>query len=258
MPIYSSTQNLFSAMSFFNQSFIASDLPGLQMWIDAADSFFSPTSGGLYTQVQSKGSVNLNFSTPLSGAGHTTPLATNINGIPAMGFNGSQSFFIGSNTILNEQTGYSAYIVMNMTQADTLRRAIHVNNSGGAGALRLMLGAANFVGVRSVNGGTLVGGELGGDFSNPRIFSSRGTASASDAVARIRHTSSEIALANRASFVTFESGNSTSIAIGSNVVSGSPQAFIGSIGEILIYSRRLTDSEDSLVRQYLSSKWKIV
>lgn len=230
---------------------------GLAAWFDPSDDATVTVTGGRVTSIKSKvTSPALTFD--IIPPGFTAPTATTLNGLRALLCDGTNGLQVGSNTLLSGATGISVYAVMHSTDAGVTRRLFMLNGKGNPGGTRVMLGhtvGQLFLGVRSVDGGQMVGGGFDPDWGGLRVLSGRAAAGASNAVARAKHTSSEVALANAASFVQFEPENSIGAGIGVNVAAN--QGFVGTIAEMVVYNRRLTDEEDAQVLSYLATKWGV-
>lgn len=232
-------------------------IPDLAAWFDASDEAGLSESGGTVASLSSLWGLPLVLSSP--PAPFTLPSTTLVNGRRAMLFNGSQGITMGPNTLLSGAAGVTAFIVWQITvPPDSTRRAFHLNTSHDVGFQRLQFAAnigALHTPTRNDAAGTVIGANTATDTTGLRISMIRAAANANNAVFRFRHTDADAAMANSASFTTYEVLPGGSLTFGANPLG--TQGFIGTVGEVLVYTRRLTDAEVNQVNAALAAKWGI-
>ncbi len=228
------------------------NVPDLQLWLDASDVSTITESGGLVSQWNDK-SGNGNNATQGTGANQPTTGDTSQNGLNTLSFDGGD--FLTASAIASIMDG-----------SDKPASIFAVTTSQGTGSRVIWCFAdsvdSNFNFVR-YNTGSFAFSKFDGTVS--KLEATTGT--------QVNGTYDLTALVNAGITADFrDDGAITSddfdfdvgtmtcdtFAIGSLVQSGSPTAFlIGSIAELIVYDRELTLAETNQVETYLANKWGI-
>lgn len=227
-------------------SFLPTQISGLQVWVDAADTSTVALSGSTVTSIRDK-----SRNAALFDQGSAKPTyGTWINGLNAMNFTTTTTGGIATTTTTpyNNIPQFTVFIV---------NRPTHVSGSLGY--------AAGIFGIRNATT-TQISWHLQSDYS--RFTAYNGSVIADTTTLTVARNEDNIfcIVQSASSFVYVKNGTTTSpVSITVTGRTGLPfnignsgsgsEAFIGNIGEVLFYSRPLAESERQRVEGYLSWKW---
>lgn len=240
--------------TLFPGSFNPTTLSNLALWLDAADT--SPTN-----ITESSGKVSIwsdksglgNDATQGTGAQQPTTNATTINGRNVIDFDevSSNNLNLGQPASLDFTPQTDEFTVFTVVNVDTNNEGATFSKAGASLGLRQFHHFIQTNAFKSVIGGT------------QRDFS--GTATGSPKILSQTTTTSEIE-----GFVNGVSGGGGSIGTATNsndILIGARRAddangglaflLTGSIAEIIVYGRSVTDLERVQVETYLADKWGI-
>jgi hypothetical protein len=240
--------------SKYASSFSPQDLPGLAVWLDAADSTAVTQSGGSVSAWRGKSPLTLDMVQNTSGARPT--YESNVqNGLPALRFTTSQMMQSTSNlTLPPDQTWFVSFRPLAGSNMIFIEQSPDVNTNQGS----YFYGSNNALvqirrsGVRTIFDASGVGATVFplGSWYIASVVNSNVTNVQSNDVywsingARRNTTIDSNLLTGSASNLLYI--NPTSRVTASNYT-----------GEILIYNRALPPSEVRLVERYLSYKWGV-
>lgn len=232
------------------------DVPGLLVWLDANDlSSITKDGSNLVSNWTNKGGSDA--ATQGTSASQPVYTASAINGKPAINFDpaGTQSFMSIADDPRYNWTGLHVFAVVQQV-TDTAAIATVVGKYNVTGNQREW--ALNYTSGRTIQGvssadgtsttvnasttgaitvGTNIIADYSWDGTNTQAFKNNGSSSGAVAATIF---------------------NSTAVIMLGGVTAGATQAFIGYIGEILIYSGKLSTANKRNVLDYLSAKWGIV
>lgn len=228
-----------------NIGLIPLQIQNLSCWLDAADASTITSSGGLISAWKDKSNNACNATQATGGNQPSTGSAT-INGLNAIGFNGSSSFFSLAKN-LNFVDG-SLFVVLTQTIA---QRGMIM--SLGTSNKQIRLESDTRLGVAASNNNWVSGGGLGtinttmtlglntpsiaGFVGDTTLTFYKNNTSETGGVSRVNTTAFNL--------VNIGSFNGASTWLGAN------------IGEIVFYSRVLTSTEILAINRYLANKWSI-
>ncbi len=247
--------------SKYASGFSPQNIPGLTVWLDAADSNAVTQSGGAVSYWRDKSPNSLDMSQNTVAARPT--YESNVqNGRPAIRFTTTQNIQTTSNvTLPPDQTWFMSFNVIasnsffffeHGTPIQTVQGSYLLSaNNGLFGVNRgspirtiydASAGSAGQNTIISFNTwyiASLVNSNLSGVASNDIYWSINGAARATDFYSGANTVYSAGATATNKLYLNFRSG-------GSNY-----------IGELLIYNRALTRAEVRLTERYLAQKWGV-
>jgi hypothetical protein len=247
--------------SKYASGFSPQNIPGLTIWLDAADSNAVTQSGGAVSYWRDKSPNGLDMSQNTVAAQPT--YESNVqNGRPAIRFTTTQNIQTTSNvTLPPDQTWFVSFNVIasnsffffeHGTPIQTVQGSYLLSaNNGLFGVNRgspirtiydVSAGSAGQNTIISFNTwyiASLVNSNLSGVASNDIYWSLNGAARATEFYSGANPVYSATATATNKLYLNFRSG-------GSNYV-----------GELLIYNRALTRAEVRLTERYLAQKWGI-
>lgn len=221
--------------------FVPNNLSNLAFWIDAADpSTVTSNASSVVTQVLDKGPNARNLTNALTTTGFTWNV-TKFNSIyPSFYYNGAQTVTLGSNSSFSVSQPATVFTVQQLVGSASFQDVFDSTNSGNRMfGFYFVSGTANyriFAGTTLFPAGTAV--------TTPAVYSHY-----------FNSTTSQI-FENGTSTVTGDAGTQglTGITIGSRNTQNQ-ETFQGHIAEVIIYSRRLSQSERQQVEGYLAWKW---
>jgi prepilin-type N-terminal cleavage/methylation domain-containing protein len=178
-----------------------------------------------------------------------------INGLPAISLDGLDDFFDLNGGFL-AQTNYTIFVVEQLGSAETFNLFIGTKTES--------IGDSLIIGYR--NSTTITHGHFSSDYdittadyrpANPLIHTFEHSSNFGKRYHQNGSLMSGVAhIDNNASINDHLLTGNNGMTIGYYSASTN-QYYIGDIGEIIIYSRNLKDSERQAVESYLSKKWKI-
>lgn len=224
--------------------FLPTSITGCSTWLDAADSSTTTSiSTGVWTDKSSRGGNTT------SNAGGGAFSISNILGIPAVAFPttaGSAALRIPNNASLTTSTGLSFFMVLNPTSNVGSTRFAAANGD-----------QLQFYVTSAANPTTWGLYTPAASFPSPTVTVSNNTPFVYSATIKtdlVRQWSNGVQGDTMSSASTL---TITNLTIGNVTSPSSSFAFIGSIGEIIIYSNVVTDVQRKQVELYLTEKWKI-
>ncbi len=226
--------------------FVPTNIAGLQLWLDAADTATITQAANLVSQWNDK-SGNANHATQGTGVNQPTTNVRTINGRNVLDFDSSNDF-LNLTTGLNSSSGQTFFVVFSNDTVTAARPLIGSNDTVAGPVIRTS--TANLFGLVRPNVAVLLNG-------SPAI------ATTTNYIGAANYSTSGIDLyINGVSYGT--SASSTTFTNGSTWIGGSgavgPTPFNyhdGVIGEVIVYSGNLSNANKNLVGNYLSSKWGI-
>ncbi len=234
--------------------FIPSDLSGLSLWFDAADSSTVTLSGSNVSNWDDK-SGNGNHVTQ-GTAGNQPTLVNNVqNGLPAIRFDGTDDYMVTSGNV-DLTAGYHIFFVYKKDTQKNFNGLFRIDNT-------ITTGSSDIEIYDNVNGHLLVGGNRGDNFD----YRYHVTDASSNLVANV----SEIKCADNTNAVKedleildiyltagnlFAPNQAALFHIGIGY-GGTGGYLDGDFHEILIFDRLLTDKESNEANRYLGSKWGV-
>lgn len=247
-------------MSYPDRSIVApTDFFGCLLWLDASDSASVIRDGSNLVSQWSDKSGNANHATQAVGANKPTYSAAGLNGRPCLDWGSSPAAGMGLTTPSITYGPFTIFMVLNAVaghgypcahwnaggQQDYIYRqtaSFYVNRAGGAssrnvssagGGATWLVGARvltrRFDGTHAGNIARTIGATLWTPFDAPPLgggANEGGTATVAGAVAIGNHPSSA-------------------------------EAFRGTIAEVIIFNRALSDGETFAVERYLAQKWAL-
>ncbi len=221
--------------------FIPTSLPDLAAWYDAADTSSIVQSGGSVSQWNDKSS-NSRHATQGTGANQPVTGTRTINGRNVLDFDGSNDSLICPAATANY--GATTFIAVHLSDVTTSNLAIYNSDGAGGASTRFFFNSQEF----AIGNGA-------------RARASLTSGSAIINVGRVNQTGSatqRIIWNNEA-----ELSNAVSrLGVGSNFRLGSGGAgsgsfYNGTLAEIMIYHRELSNAEVNQIANYLATKWGI-
>jgi hypothetical protein len=224
--------------------FSPTSIAGCSTWLDAADSSTTTSiASGIWTDKSGRGGNT----TSNTGGGAFS--VSNIFGIPAVAFPttaGSAALRIPNNASLTTSTGLSFFMVLNSTSNPGSTRFAAANGD----SLQFYVTS----GANPTSWGLYT----------PALSFSSPTVTVSNNIPFVYSATIKTDLVQQWSngFQTDRMSSASSLTI-SNLTIGnlttpsSSYAFVGSIGEIIIYSNVVTDTQRKQIELYLTEKWKI-
>lgn len=243
-------------------NFTPRSLPGLQFWLDAADSSTITLSGSSVSQWNDKSGNGINMPQGIA-ANQPTLVTAGLNGLNVVSFDGNDQLGnqLVSGTVLGRNvSGLTFYYVAAWDALPTTTQVVMLilNNAGTAGRINVNAGTASgkprFLGrtldsdaAASVDGATDVSTSFQSyigvyDYANTDLYLyAKGVLDGSNTSFQTATTTSNTA----SGFVNVGAQND------------STTAFVGDIAEILIYHSAHTTQERAAVLQYFKRKWGV-
>ncbi len=239
-----------SLFFFDNDGFVVPRKPGLQVWLDMADTSTITQVAGAVSQINDK-SGNGNNATQGVGAAQPGTGGATQNGKNVLTFDGGDWMSIVNSASINLAGSCTFFLVGNLTNTTGTARTYLAKNVNDSYRLRvdqttnfpwLLLndgsGLTTYTGNLAVTIGSAVILTTVVDIGNNVKFFQNGADFGTSAISQASITQS-----------------SNPLIIGS--IDGFSEFWLGSIGEILIYDRALSVSETTQINRYLSNKWGI-
>ena len=231
--------------------FLPTSIAGCQLWLDGADSTSTAnvTSG---TWLDKSGLTH----TATSNAGGSAFSMGTINGLSAVTFpSGSATAFIAPAPVtLSSSVGFSVFFVAKWTAASSDRARFFITQAGSSIGCGLVADPANTIPTT----GLLYGGTSGGDRSVGGITLPSNTPFVYSAVFTSTATNGYSHWLNGTTGGTqtpYGAGSANGMVIGNYAVPSAVYAFIGQMGEFIVYSTALSTNQRQQVEAYLAWKW---
>ena len=228
------------------------NVPGCALWLDGADSSSTSniTTGTWYDK------SGLSRTATSNSGGSAFSMGT-INSLPAVTFpSGSATAFIAQAPItLSSTVGFSIFFVARWTagSSDRVRFFCTQFSAGGTLDIELVGSNAAFPTTADLYGGTTsAGADLYGftiPSNTPFVYSTVFTSTAANGYSHWLNGVSG------GSQTPAGAGTVNGMVIGNYTVPGAAYAFIGQMGEFLMFSNALNTTQRQAVERYLSLKW---
>jgi hypothetical protein len=245
--------------------FAPTDLPSLQLWLDASNTSTITSSGSPATvsQWNDKSGNARNFTQAVGASQPTTGVDTQ-NGLNVITFDGSNDhLLLGSSGLGRNVTGITSYIVISWSANPTTnRRVLQFDTEDVGGLVRHLIDAGNIsqrirFGGRRLDAGSFTGSTDGSTvISSSDVFVVTTTAdyTAGTLVGRINGTAEGTAGA----FTTGATSDTNSLAAAVGAATNGTSLFHqGDIAEIIVYHAAHTTDQRALVQTYLNDKWAV-
>ena len=224
----------------------------LQLWLDGSDATSIINSVGAVSSWRDK-SGNGNNATQATGASQPTLTSNRINGKSALVFDGTDDFLTAPTSLMNSCSNTSITVfIVSITSvikaADIIALSPYLANPTFSVLLPFSNSIVYFDYANNSTGRLTV--SWGGTVGTPYLWT---LDSNSTIQKNIYRNGVQIATSANATVANF--GTTYSLNIGASAAG--TNHFNGSIGEILIYNRFLTDAEKASVNAYLMNKWGI-
>lgn len=223
--------------------FTPADISDLALWLDASDESTITESGGSVSQWDDK-SGNDYHVTQGTGANQPTTGTRTVNGLNALDFDGTSSYFDADSGIYSIPSGNNTYfVVLDLDNPATGQRLL--NGTVGAGTRWGAVIDPSGNRLRCVNNTSFTSTDVSVTFSTGVQLAS------------FRREGSTVDGFHNDATSTDSTGVSVTLddaSIGRFNPAGSDY-LTGAICEILVFSRALTVSELNQIRSYLADKW---
>jgi len=241
--------------------------PYLQLWLDANDINGSgnllPNGTGVGTWYDKSGNAN----NVTQGAAAPTFVLNAINGRPAVRFSGSLQYLatstsVGANllpqldsTTQNVTGDATIFIVASSKTASANEPALKVSGTGSIPFDVYLPKSGGAAATWDFGTGDTVSGAWGGSLSTPTVWSLQvsHSNSSTNPMAIFRNGTQVVSTLNQAGAYTY-----TTNAVLNVGFDGAATYFSGDIGEVIIYSAYLANSDRQNIEQYLEMKWGTV
>lgn len=218
-------------------------IPGCLAWLDFADTSTITSSSNLVSAVRNKARSTVTF-TQATGSRQPTTNATTVQGRNVLSFSDS-----GAGTGLDSQSGvfnpnsqFSIFIASQINNVTTFGNLLAQGTIGGY----LFSSNAAYPNKKL---GTQVGSSLTSSSNIPNSFN----------IFSISYNGTNVV--TKVNNVTFTTSASTPTSTTNVLIIGNASAYsfglLGTMGEVVIYNRFLSTSEETSVNKYLSDKWGI-
>lgn len=229
--------------------FLPSTIPDIAMWFDASDPFTIAHAGGSVSQWNDKSSTGAHC-TQTTGSLQPVTGARTLNGKNALEWDGS-AVMTCSPTVLNGGSGVTIFVAAKSDVIPSTDRTLFQFDGDSYIALRRATAGGNLYGVhKNINADSFKFsiGVVNVGTTNPFISV---TSNRNGGYAREYYSgSAEIAVSG----MSINNNNFTAAKIGA-LSGAATQAFIGLIGEVIVYKRELSYAEKNIIGAYLASKW---
>lgn len=226
----------------YSSAFVPTDIANLALWLDASDTGTITESGGSVSQWDDK-SGNSNHATQGTGSSQPTTGTRTINSLNVLDWS---TDYMSLTSAISRTSGYTILVVGNGDDFSADVRAFTGSSTGAGFVFRVDDGPINLEIVRR-NQAVLLTGSSTISTATDYIFSGRTSAAGNNAQL---NGSSEGSNATNPSYTA----DLDTIGAQDN---GPVDAWDGMIGEIIIYTSILSDSQMNQVGNYLSDKWGI-
>ena len=240
--------------------FSPQSIPGLSLWMDAADRSSMTFSSGSDVSLWKDKSGNGNNGTPTTyfgGSATTVTLAQNsIGGLPAIQLTGVSSIL--GNLALSGSGVSMIYVFKMLSATPAAPRTIVITRPGVSDASF----DPSVIGNSGTNTGTVFG--YGRLFSGQSTYATTSIPLSTDTLFSCWSDGTFTFVSrNGGSTVTSQSGtlgnlNTSVYAIGSQYINDTTSPFTGYIGEVLVYNNNLTTPQRQQVEGYLAAKWGMI
>lgn len=229
---------------FGSSTFTPASVPDLALWLDAADTATISQSGGLVSQWDDKSGHGYHATQATSSAQFGTGSRT-INGRNAVECDGSNDFMTLPSGLYTMTTGATTTFIA--FQTDTIAASNQLLMDGGATGFNYRPGWIVSSGIKTIHNAAST--------SNEALINSVVNTTGPHIVTMKRDDVLQTIYFDGGSATTAPAINGTMTALRICRSTGSTSPYDGLIGEILIYTRALNDTERGNVRSYLSTKW---
>lgn len=258
------------AISKFSNSSIANGFPkyqstktrlpvtsNLSIWVDATDAATITESGGSVSQWNDKSGNGINFSQGTS-SNRPTISKDSTTGNQFISFDGSNDFLQASSTVLANKSSLTWFVVLkwNSGSAADYEPFMATTNSGST----LDHGAFHYVNPSNYGACYPFYASGNGNYDGNNLY----TSGATYIIEAVADGTNYLVSRNGATegFVTFSGGTGTTTNNALINICYQPQGGTSrwgkfDIGEILIYTAKLSGSEIQSVRTYLNEKWRV-
>ncbi len=236
--------------------FTPSDLSGLVGWFDMLDATSFSQSGGSVQSIRNK-ATGILWNTALSVLpGYS---ATGLSGRPAMSFNGSSQAISSTadSSLISALNGNTSYTLLSAAQITSLAAArVFFGVADSASSSGFKAWGVNS-GPWTISGNTTAGASV--------TVSSAGQANLGVNIYEAYAPTTTTATIRANGALPDPDGDSQNTgalacnraAIGCRPRSSTDLRWIGTVGEIVVYSRTLSSSERAFVRTYMGSRWAV-
>jgi len=250
-----------------SKAFVPTDISGLTLWLDAADTATISVSGTAVTQWTDKSANAYTFTQATSAYQPVSGTATQ-NGKNVMVYATNDSLASTAATsvwqFLSSSSTFTAFMACKTTDAVTQQIAMSTySGSGNSVGVSFGTEASNNIShstLRGVSGSPAVkndsaNNELGTAFTYLSLLSDAGNGTAANR-SDIRVKQGSAIKNNTYTFTPSTSNPFQSLRIG-DYIQGGGVGWIGQIGDILIYNSLLSAGDLLKVQQYLATKWGV-
>lgn len=244
----SATRRRLAVLSDAAAPFSPSDLTGLVLWMDGADTSKQTFSGSTVLTWTDKSSNAYVF----TSHGAPQPVATTLNGLAAIAFNAANTtdFSKTGAVAIDGNTDFTIFTVAKVAATNIVASIFTEdsnNTTGGDSQTRVLINnnkSHSLMSNTTVNRVSIVGTATWGT-TNPHITVFRRNGTAMD--------QSTDTSADGTGTLTGAAGTPTQMLIGK--VAAASQYMTGTIAEIIVYNDNLSDADRDTVVTYLKAKW---
>lgn len=221
-------------------------IPGCLVWLDFSDPSTITSSSNLVSAVKNKANSLVTF-TQATGASQPTTSATTVNGLNVLSFSnsGAGTGLDSASGIFNTNTPFTIFCTAQINNTTTFGNLMAQGSGGSAQGYMF----SNSVAYPSKKLGTQVGGSQTTTTNIPNAFN----------VFSLTYNGSLVSMlingVSGASASATPASNTNAITIGN--ANGYSFGLLGTMGDVLIYNRYLSTSEQTSINRYLANKWGI-
>ena len=223
---------------------LLSGIPGLQLWLDAADSSsITPGSGRGSISAWRDKSGNGNTLSQATSSQQPSLISSGVGGLPVVRFTGSSSTNLQTSAFTSLGTQGLTFILVEQNMTDPGSAGAAPFSFGASGSPNSGIVFQNNAGLQPLTG-------IAFNSSTPRIdiYYRPNTSGSGSATGYVNGTSVSVADSTTGTY-------STTFAVGIRLVGNLPMS--GDICELLIFNTALTTAQRQTVETYLSQKWGI-
>jgi hypothetical protein len=231
-------------------------IPGLALWLDAADASTIDTVSGAVSEWRDKSTNGRHFTQ--STANNRPSYATTVNGRNAITFDGDNDVLFRSGalspTLLSSTDGATALYVFR-PNSDTTFAVVNVCTAGVGHIDRFSDGNTYHGNLRVARFEGVANGLI--TSTGTQLITSRVEGASNTHALRRNKTQIHSGTSNLSAF---RSGSSVNLAAGAGVATGTPtfgSYFNGEICEIILVAGTMTDASFRSCENYLSAKWGV-
>lgn len=235
----------------FQRAFQPVDIPGLSLWLDAADnSSITYSSGTIVSVWKDKSGNGFNATPPIAGPSYS---AASQNGLGTLAFDGASTFLLSNVTV--NTASHSMFVVHNTASTNTAA-------SGNDNSLLRFQNTVGYIVYPYSNGGRY--GYFTSFTGGAAVAVSEGNVAGVYQIMNAVIQSGSLITYHNGSVVSSSSSGLTSVtsdslSIGAyGIVPYQQQYYQGNIAEIIIFSVPLITSQRQQVESYLAWKWGLV